>query len=81
MTLSNAHIYYPGLVHPTTGVVSSQTVSWYDLRAVTSGWTDVTIGSTVTFKPRIKGLNVDSGLTWSKTEFETAKAASLTAGG
>ncbi len=81
MTLSNVHIYYPGTVNLTTGVVSAQTTSWYDLRAVTSGWTDITIGSTVTFRPRIKGLNVDSGLVWSKTEFETAKGLSLAGGG
>jgi hypothetical protein len=83
MTISNVHIYYPSIVD-AAGDVTTQGVRWYDIRHVITAGDIATRGSTTMVQVAIDGLEFayqQQAMQWSKTEFETAKSASLAAGG
>ncbi len=77
---SNVHCYFPSIVNPSTGNLTSQTVTWFDLRKILAASTIASIGSTAMVEVTL----LASGDTmikprWPKTEFEAAKALSLAA--
>lgn len=79
--VSNTHIYYPSTIN-LDGTTTSQTNTAIDLRKVSS-WSvgDVIAGTLATLRLRIQGHTTDYNLVVPKTEFESAKTASLGAGG
>lgn len=80
MTLTHVHLYYPSDID-STGSLSAQVRTWYDLRTVAAAIGGTAIGSLATVVVRLRGFPPETQLLWPRTEFEAAKALSLAATG
>ncbi len=79
--VSSAHIYYPSTINPATGALTSQVTTAIDLRKVASWSLGAPVVSLDTLRLRLQGHTTDYNLIVPKSEFESAKTASLGAGG